>query len=236
MKICTKCNINKDLIEFYKDKSKKSGYKPSCKECERKLSIISSRNYKKNNKEKVNEYFKQYREKNREVMNERSKKYNSENKELIKERKKEFNKNNKVKINKTRKIYREKNKEKINEKNRVFQRHKMKTDFLFKLKTNIRNSINISFNKKNILKENRTTVILGCTFLEFKIYIESKFESWMTWNNHGKYNGTLNFGWDLDHIIPISKALTKEDLLKLNHFSNFQPLCSKINRDIKKNN
>jgi hypothetical protein len=79
-------------------------------------------------------------------------------------------------------------------------------------------------------------VILGCTFLEFKIYIESKFESWMTWNNHGKYNGTLNFGWDLDHIIPISKALTKEDLLKLNHFSNFQPLCSKINRDIKKNN
>jgi hypothetical protein len=123
-----------------------------CKECERKLSIISSRNYKKNNKEKVNEYFKQYREKNREVMNERSKKYNSENKELIKERKKEFNKKNKVKINKTRKIYREKNKEKINEKNRVFQRHKMKTDFLFKLKTNIRNSINISFNKKKYLK------------------------------------------------------------------------------------
>ena len=57
----------------------------------------------------------------------------------------------------------------------------------------------------------------------------------MTWDNYGKYNGCINFGWDIDHIIPISSAKTEEEVYKLNHFSNFQPLCSKVNRDIKKN-
>jgi len=56
----------------------------------------------------------------------------------------------------------------------------------------------------------------------------------MNWDNHGLYNGELNYGWDVDHIIPISSAKTEEDIYKLNHFSNFQPLCSKVNRDIKK--
>lgn len=33
MKICTKCNVEKELSEFYKDKSKKDGLSSSCKEC-----------------------------------------------------------------------------------------------------------------------------------------------------------------------------------------------------------
>jgi len=57
----------------------------------------------------------------------------------------------------------------------------------------------------------------------------------MNWDNHGKYNGEFNFGWDLDHIIPISSAITEQEVIKLNHFTNLQPLCSKINRYIKKN-
>lgn len=58
----------------------------------------------------------------------------------------------------------------------------------------------------------------------------------MSWENQGKYNGELNFGWDIDHIIPISSAKSEEDILNLNHYTNLQPLCSKVNRDIKKNN
>ena len=56
----------------------------------------------------------------------------------------------------------------------------------------------------------------------------------MTWENRGKYNGEFEHGWDLDHIIPISSGNTEEEILKLNHFTNFSPLCSKVNRDIKK--
>ena len=56
----------------------------------------------------------------------------------------------------------------------------------------------------------------------------------MSWDNYGLYNGELNYGWDIDHIIPLASATTEKELLKLNHFTNLQPLCSKINRDIKR--
>lgn len=57
----------------------------------------------------------------------------------------------------------------------------------------------------------------------------------MNWENRGLYNGEFNHGWDIDHIIPVSSGLSEDELLKLNHYTNFQPLCSKVNRDIKKN-
>jgi hypothetical protein len=57
----------------------------------------------------------------------------------------------------------------------------------------------------------------------------------MTWDNYGLYNGEPNYGWDIDHKIPSSSAITEEDLIKLNHYTNLQPLCSKINRDVKRN-
>ena len=56
----------------------------------------------------------------------------------------------------------------------------------------------------------------------------------MTWYNRGMYNGEFDYGWDIDHIIPVSSATTKEEINKLNHYTNLQPLCSKINRDIKR--
>ena len=58
----------------------------------------------------------------------------------------------------------------------------------------------------------------------------------MTWENKGKYNGEVNYGWDIDHIIPVSSGMTEEEVVKLNHFTNLQPLCCKINRDIKRDN
>ncbi len=66
-------------------------------------------------------------------------------------------------------------------------------------------------------------------------YIESKFEPWMTFENRGLYNGEFGYGWDIDHIVPISTANTEDDIIRLNHYTNLQPLCSKINRDIKRN-
>ena len=44
----------------------------------------------------------------------------------------------------------------------------------------------------------------------------------------------VNKTWDIDHITPISSAETEDDVIKLNHFTNFQPLCSYTNRVIKR--
>ena len=48
------------------------------------------------------------------------------------------------------------------------------------------------------------------------------------------YTGEINIGWDIDHIVPLSSAKTEEDLIKLNHYTNLQPLCSQTNRYIKR--
>jgi hypothetical protein len=128
----------------------------------------------------------------------------------------------------------ENNKEDRNRQNREWSKQKCLTDPLFRLKKNIRSSISHMFKSKGHIKKSQTTDILGCSFEDFKLYLESKFEPWMTWENYGKYNGELNYGWDIDHIIPMSSSLNEGDIIRLNHYTNLQPLCSHINRDIKK--
>jgi hypothetical protein len=48
----------------------------------------------------------------------------------------------------------------------------------------------------------------------------------MTIHNYGQ--------WELDHKMPISSAQTEEDIIRLNHYSNYQPLWKKDN--LKKSN
>ena len=58
----------------------------------------------------------------------------------------------------------------------------------------------------------------------------------MNWDNYGLYNGEEKYGWDLDHIVPLSSAECEGDIYRLNHYSNIQPLCSYVNRDVKRDN
>lgn len=54
-------------------------------------------------------------------------------------------------------------------------------------------------------------------------YLENKFIDGMTWDNKGFY------GWHIDHIIPLSSAKTEEEIYKLCHYSNLQPLWAEDN-------
>ncbi len=190
--------------------------------------------YYRKNKEKLNENSKNYRELKKDELLTKKKIYYQENKNIIKEKKKQYRENNKEHIKEIRRQYRLKNKEKIAKQKKIYQEKLLSTD-IGKLKHNIRQAIRRSLISKGYKKKFSSEKILGCSIEEFKIYLESKFESWMNWENKGQYNGTPNYGWDLDHITPLSSAKTEEGLLKLNHFSNLQPLCSYINRDVKKN-
>jgi hypothetical protein len=203
---------------------------------------IRSKEYREENKEKVREYSKKYKEENKE----NEKKYREENKEKIKETKKKYYEKNKdiIKekvnnyyfLNKEKvKSYQEKNIEKIKE----YKREKRFNNSLFRLSSNIRSSISTSIKSKRYLKESRTHEILGCSFEDFKIYLEKKFTEWMNWDNYGNpIDGLVepNKTWDVDHIIPLASATNEDELLKLNHYTNLQPLCSYHNRFIKKDN
>lgn len=120
-------------------------------------------------------------------------------------------------------MYRIKNKDKIND----YRNKKLLNDPLFKLSHTIRNLIKNSIKKQGYSKTSKTYNILGCSYEFFKIYIEDKFDDKMSWDNHGKY-------WHLDHIIPISWAKDEEELYKLNHYTNYQPLSAIEN--LSKNN
>jgi hypothetical protein len=194
--------------------------------------IANRKSYNKN-KEKRKELIKI---KNKAAY-ERNKKWHIEYIEKHKEERKEYNKkwyslNNPKKEKETdpEKI-KQINKTKKNE----YQKNRKQTDTLYRLKCNFRSYFSNMLKNKGFKKKIKTHEILGCSYIEFKEYLESKFEPWMNWGNYGLYNGTLNYGWDIDHIIPQSSANTEEELLKLNHFSNLQPLCSYTNRVVKSN-
>ena len=104
-----------------------------------------------------------------------------------------------------------------------YMKTRAKTDDLFRFKCNIRSLLRGSFKRKgnNWKKESKSEDILGCKFDYFKKYIENKFTEGMTFSNYGQ--------WHLDHIKPLALAKTKEDVITLNHYTNFQPLWAEDN-------
>jgi hypothetical protein len=187
--------------------------------------------YNKVNKEKKREIDKKYYEKNKEKITDINNKWAESNKEKVKQYKKEWALKNKIKLKEKRKNWYNKNKEKLRQKDR----ERRQVDSLYALTCSIRKNILKAFRNRSFEKPNKTTEILGCSFQEFKNYLESKFEPWMDWENRGLYNGTPNYGWDIDHITPLDFAETEKELINLNHYTNLQPLCSYVNRDLKKN-
>ena len=161
---------------------------------------------------KKKEWKRKWREENKEKIKEEEKKYRIINSEKLRSKRKEYNKSEK-RVNDRRKNRKE----------------RYNNDPLYKLMCNIRCSISKWIKKKGYSKSKRTHEILGCSYEEFKIYIESKFESWMNWNNHGEYTGNYNETWQYDHIYPISMANNYEEVLELNHYTKFQSLCSRKN-------
>jgi len=239
MKKCSKCGIEKDLSFFglgskYKDKKR-----TQCKDCDylyrKSLDKEKCSEYRKlyylENKDKLSVYNKVYRIEKSESI--RLSKIKNKDINKIKIRSREYYLKNKDILNEKSKLYQQRNKESLRNKNRLRNTKRRNNEPVFKLKCNIRRLIQLSLKSKGYTKDSKTFEILGCDVIKFKEYLESKFDHWMTWDNKGLYNGSFDYGWDLDHIIPLKTALTKEDVIKLNHYTNFQPLCGKLNREIK---
>jgi hypothetical protein len=214
MKVCVKCKVERDIESFYKKKNKKSSI---CKEC----SKIYYKKYYSENKNKMNEMSKLYSINNKEKISNKKKLYYLGNKEEILNERKEYREKNIEKFKEKDKKYQQENKERINRYNCQYIKNKKESNNLFKLSTSIRNLIWISIKNLGYMKEEETKKIIGCEFEEFKFHIESQFLDEMSWDNYGK--------WHLDHKIPISWAKNKEDVYRLNHYTNFQPLWAKDN-------
>jgi hypothetical protein len=74
MKVCTKCNEEKEFGEFYKDRTKKGGIASTCKNCCKTITA----EWRKKNPERVSELRHDYYEKNKEDIIKKSVKYKKE--------------------------------------------------------------------------------------------------------------------------------------------------------------
>ena len=103
----------------------------------------------------------------------------------------------------------------------VKRKERMDNDPIFKFKIRLRQTIRESVKRRGYTKKSKTYDILGIDFMGFRSHIENLFLEGMTWDNHGE--------WHYDHIIPLSTATTYEEVIKLNHYTNFQPLWAEDN-------
>lgn len=227
MRVCNICEVEKEITEYNLTKEGKYKYK-CCKSCYSEKRNSKRRELYSLNKEEISKNRKELYYSNREFYINCSKKYYNENKEEVNGKR---NKGNRVlytdeeRLLKSRekslKYYYE-NKKEVNRKKVLRDKEKMKINPLFKLSHNIRTLIRKSLQNQFTEKSKRTQEILGCTYEEFKIYLESQFDENMNWENQGSY-------WHMDHIKPISLATSKDEVYELNHYTNFQPLYCKDN-------
>lgn len=213
-KVCEKCGVNKSVSEFYQNNSKNKGYHRKCKKC------TSDRNkelyLKRIEAEKITPDTKICPKcnivKSKDCFSKSSSSLDGLYR-ICKSCKKISAKKSRIK-NKTR----------ISAYNYQYQKNKRNDDPVFKLKDSISCLIRNSIKAKKIKKSTKTFDILGITYEEFKRYLED--------NPYGfKINQK---GLDIDHIVPISSAHTEKEVIKLNHYSNFQLLPKEYNRWVKK--
>lgn len=195
------------------------------------------KNYYINNKEKIAEKDKKYRKKNKKKIQKRVRAYNArpEVKKWKSEYYKAYSEANKERIKEMDKAYRKREKKRIMEQKKIYVNKRIKSDPLFRLNRNYRRSCIRAFASIGQKKNAKSLKLLGLeTWQELAKHLESKFYDHpktgekMTFDNHGFH------GWHIDHIIPLDSAKTEEDIIKLCHYTNLQPLWAEDN--MKKSN
>ncbi len=111
---------------------------------------------------------------------------------------------------------RERDKARI-EKIKEWSNKKYQSDTLFRFRRLIRSATSRIF-KVLTQKSNGSAQLLGTTIEKFKEHLENSFSPGMTWENQGKN------GWHIDHIIPLSCAVSERHVEALCHYTNLQPL------------
>jgi len=113
------------------------------------------------------------------------------------------------------------NKDHINNYKKEWYNLRISNDNLYAFIGSTRTRIGNALRNNGFDKKSETARILGCSFRFFKNYIEQRFENGMTWENRSE--------WHLDHIVPVSSGKTEQEIIKLNHYTNFRPLWAKEN-------
>lgn len=252
-KKCTgNCGEVKYIIEFSvrPDNDKPNG---KCKECVRKY-------YEKYRKDKSNDVKKRrrshylenrnlilknkkaYYKENRDHILDNAKKYYEKKREELRIKHKCYYQDNREKILSGKKLYGKNNRKKLSNYTIRYFKLRRQNDPLFALRCDLSTSIGRALRLNNSSKSNQSIIThLPYSIEELKQHLEKQFESWMNWNNWGKYNAATwndndrsTWTWQIDHIIPHStfnySSLNDQAFKDCWTLSNLRPLSSKKNQ------
>lgn len=120
----------------------------------------------------------------------------------------------------------EQNPEKYRQYQNQYHIQRRQNNPLEKIKQNLRSRISSIIKNKGITKSKSLLEILGVKDQNILLsHIESLWTEGMNWDNYGNKKGQ----WSIDHIIPLDSAKNIDEVNKLNHYTNLQPLWWKDN-------
>ncbi len=214
-KTCTRCNNEKVLSHFCKDKRRKDGRTGICKECQR----IEDRKYRTKNASILKTYRLQYRKDNPDYFNN----WYQDNKDEFNKKNNKKRRDNRDIFGERQRIYLSRNKEKYNETSRKYIKRRRENEPNFKLRLNLRTSISRAIKYGKAIKYVKSFELVGCTIEELRKHLEKSFSPGMKWSNYGK--------WHVDHILPCASfdLTNHEQQRECFHYSNLQPLWAHDN-------
>lgn len=230
-KICVSCSIEKYVGCFSANKFSSDFKRSECKNCSQKLydegyktccyclTTLAIEHFYKNNRNtgKLSDHDSRCKKctsinLDKKKKAEYDKKYLSLNREILKLKNQSYARNNKEKINAYKREYRKK---------------RLKEDIQFHLHTKVRGRIYGALKARysKTIKSDKTIKLLGCSYAEYKIHIESLFTVGMTWEK--VFNGEI----EIDHIKPVCSfdlRDTEQQRICFN-YTNTQPLWAEDN-------
>lgn len=233
--ICSICGKNKELTTdnfYWRNDTNK--WRAECIQCV----ALKKKKYYQKNSDKIKQTAASYREENKNEINKKAKIYNSLS--STKSRNKQYRVEHKKEIREKEKIWRLNNPEKHKEiarKKSKKQSQKPKN----KIKAHVSRQINFALNRRGTSKlGNSVLKFLPYSINELKQHLEKQFESWMNWNNYGKYSSKIwkdddksTWTWQVDHIIPQSElqyiSMNDDNFRKCWSLDNLRPLSAKQN-------
>lgn len=211
MKICTKCLIEKSTAAFQLNRAQ-------CRDCRnQQRNSRPKKNYEISVAEKICRCCNTNKTSNNFSKNPRHKTglnvyciscmSNKNRERYIKnpEPKKEYSKK-----------YSKENREVVQAKSRIRNLHRRKTDIFFMLCHRLRSRLLTALKNTTWKKNTKFSEYIGCDRETLISHIESQFVEGMTWDNRSE--------WHIDHKIPLISAKTEEELYRLCHYTNLQPM------------
>ena len=133
-----------------------------------------------------------------------------------------YSKKNRGKLRKYQREYYHNNIDKMREYRRLYQMKRRRVDPVYRLKNTIRTSIIMSFHRRDKIKSSHCEEILGCSIEELVMHLR---KTWL--DEYGdEWSGQP---CHIDHIVPLAVAKTKQEVIKLCHYTNLRLITPKDN-------